>query len=114
MSAQQAADAMLGNDSFFSTHKFRFVFIWDVLQRIRAARASERRLNEDDSDVSDREEHDASDKQAERIVLDGDGNVTAITQFDKYVNKGDDLDALPLYDYVANIRTIRVKNLFWP
>ena len=27
VSAQQAADAMLGNDSFFSTHEFRFVFI---------------------------------------------------------------------------------------
>ena len=43
ISAQQAADAMLGNESFFTTHKFRFVFIWDVLQRIRIATASERR-----------------------------------------------------------------------
>ena len=92
VSSQQAADAMLGNDSFFSTHEFRFVFIWDVLQRIRVARASERRVDEDDSDVnnegksdvSDSEYPDASDRQAERIVLDGDGNVTAVTQFDKY------------------------------
>ena len=35
VSAQQAADAMLGNDSFFATHKFRYVFIWDVLKRIK-------------------------------------------------------------------------------
>ena len=27
VSAQQAADSLLGNDSFFTTHKFRFVFI---------------------------------------------------------------------------------------
>ena len=78
----------LGMILFFSTHEFRFVFIWDVLQRIRIARASMGRINEDDSDmnngvntdVNDREEPDASDRQAERIVLDGDGNVTAITQ----------------------------------
>ena len=43
LSAQQAADAMLGNDSFFTTHKFRFVFIWDVLKRTSAVRASKRR-----------------------------------------------------------------------
>ena len=117
VSAQQAADAMLGNDSFFSTHEFRFVFIWDVLQRIRIARASMGRINEDDSDmnngvntdVNDREEPDASDRQAERIVLDGDGNVTAITQYDKYVNKGQHFQVLSLYDYVATIKMIRVK-----
>ena len=108
---------MLGNDSFFSTHEFRFVFIWDVLQRIRIARASMGRINEDDSDINNRgntdvndcEEPDASDRQAERIVLDGDGNVTAITQYDKYVNKGQHFQVLSLYDYVATIKMIRVK-----
>ena len=88
-----------------------------MLQRIRISRASMRRVNEDDSDinnvgnteVNDCEEHDASDRQAERIVLDGDGNVTAITQFDKYVNKGQHLQDLSLYDYVATIKMIRVK-----
>ena len=58
VSAQQAADAMLGNDSFFSTHKFRYVFIWDVLKRINIIRASERRMNEDVSDASETEEVD--------------------------------------------------------
>ena len=109
VSAQQAADAMLGNDSFFATHKFRYVFIWDVLKRIRVARASERRMNEDVSDGSESEEVDASDRQPERIILDGDGNVTALTQFDQYVNKGPHLEDLPLYDYVASIKMIRVK-----
>ena len=33
VSAQQPADVMLGNESFFTTHKLRFVFIWYVSQR---------------------------------------------------------------------------------
>ena len=109
VSAQQAADAMLGNDSFFSTHKFRYVFIWDVLKRINIIRASERRMNEDVSDGSETEEVDTLDAQPERIVLDGDGNVTALTQFDQYVNRGALLKDLSLYDYVACIKMIRVN-----
>ena len=46
VSAQQAADAMLGNDSFFTTHKFRYVFVWNVLKRTSIVRASKRRVNE--------------------------------------------------------------------
>ena len=113
VSAQQAADAMLVNESFFTTHKFRYVFIWDALQRIRVARASERRCNDDASSSEDAssedEEVSASYKQPERIVLDGDGNVTAMTQYHQYKNKGDQLKYLSLYDYVANIKMIRVQ-----
>ena len=108
VSAQQAADAMLGNESFFSTHKFRYVFIWDVLQRVRMARASERRSNDDDGTSSEDEEDHDSDKQAEKIVIDGDGNVTALTQYHQYINKGNSLQLLSLYDYVACIKMIRV------
>ena len=61
VSAQQAADAMLGNDSFFTSHNFRFVFIWDVLKRVRLARASERRINESATDDSESEEVDDYD-----------------------------------------------------
>ena len=109
VSAQQAADAMLGNESFFSTHKFRFVFIWDVLQRVRVARASERRSNDDDVISSEDEDVYDSDRQAEKIALDGDGNVTALTQFHQYINRGDHLKHLSLYDYVACIKMIRVQ-----
>ena len=109
VSAQQAADAMLGNESFFSTHKFRFVFIWDVLQRVRVARASERRSNDDEVISSEDEEVYDSDRQGEKIALDGDGNVTALTQFHQYVNRGDHLKHLSLYDYVACIKMIRVQ-----
>ena len=41
---------MRGNEFFFITHKFRFVFIWDLLQRIRIARVLDRRSNDDDDD----------------------------------------------------------------
>ena len=96
VSAQQAADAMLGNDSFFSTHKFRYVFIWDVLKRVREARASERRANDDNGSLSDDEDDAISDVQAENIVVDGDGNVTAMTQYHQYLYRGNHLNNLPL------------------
>ena len=62
VSAQQAADAMLGNDSFFTTHKFRYLFIWDVLMRTSVVRASKRRVNEHFSDPSASEKVDSSDR----------------------------------------------------
>ena len=33
--AQQAAAANLGYDSFFSSHKFCYIFIWDAVKRLR-------------------------------------------------------------------------------
>ena len=108
VSAQQAADAMIGNESFFTTNKFRFVFIWDVLKRVREARASERRANEDSGSSSEDEDDADADVQAENIVVDGDGNVTAMTQYHQYMNKGTHLELLSLYDYVASIKMIRV------
>ena len=69
---------MLGNESFFTTHKFRYVFIWDVLRRIKIARASERRSS-DDATTSGDEEVGASDKHPERFVLDRDSNITPLT-----------------------------------
>ena len=107
--AQQSADAMLGNDFFFTTHKFRFVFIWDVLKRTSVVRASKRRVNEHVSDPSESEEVDSSDRQPEQIFVDGDGNVTALAQFDQYVNRGPRLKVLSFYDYLSCIRMIRVK-----
>ena len=112
VSAQQAADSLLGNDSFFASHKFRFIFIWDVIQRIRSVRASERRLSEDDPGTN-YDEHsdnalDSSERQSETIVLDSEGRVTALTQFDQYVNRGRHLKDLSLYDYVACVKMIRV------
>ena len=42
-------------------------------------------------------------------MLDAEGRVTALTQFDQYVNKGRDLGAFTLYDYVACVRMNRVR-----
>ena len=47
--------------------------------------------------------------QPEQIFVDGDGNVTALAQFDQYVNRGPRLKVLSFYDYVSCIRMIRVK-----
>ena len=52
---------------------------------------------------------DSSERQSESIVLDSEGRVTALTQFDQYVNKGRHLEALSLYDYVACVKMIRVR-----
>ena len=41
-------------------------------------------------------------------MLDSEGRVTALTQFDQYVNKGRHLNDFPLYDYVACVKMIRV------
>ena len=89
--------------------KFRFVFIWDVLKRVREARASERRVNDESASSSEDEDDADGDVQAENIVVDGDGNVTAMTQYHQYMNKGTSLEKLPLYDYVASIKMIRVQ-----
>ena len=52
---------------------------------------------------------DSSERQSESIVLDSEGRVTALTQFDQYVNKGSHLEAFPLYDYVACVKMVRVS-----
>ena len=42
-------------------------------------------------------------------MLDAEGRVTALTQFDQYVNRGRHLKDLSLYDYVACVKMIRVR-----
>ena len=42
-------------------------------------------------------------------MLDSEGRVTALTQFDQYVNKGRHLEVFPLFDYVACVRMVRVS-----
>ena len=100
---------MLGNDSYFTTLQFRFVFIWDALQRIRLDRVSGRRISDDDAVFNEDEEADSMDRQPEAIALDSEGRVTALTQFDQYVNRGKQLKHLSLYDYVACVKMVRVR-----
>lgn len=42
-------------------------------------------------------------------MLDSEGRVTALTQFDQYINKGTHFGAFSLYDYVASVKMIRVR-----
>ena len=41
-------------------------------------------------------------------MLDSEGRVTALTQFDQYVHKGTHFEKFALYDYVACVKMIRV------
>ena len=52
---------------------------------------------------------DTAERQSETITLDSEGRVTALTQFDQYVNRGKDLKSLSLYDYVACVKMIRLR-----
>ena len=85
-----------------------------MIQRIKAIRASERRVCEDDldstHDVDSDDAVDSSERQSESITLDSEGRATAITQFDQYVNKGRHLENLSLWDYVDCVKMIRVRN----
>jgi len=85
-----------------------------VIQRIKAIRASERRVCEDDldstHDVDSDDAVDSSERQSESITLDSEGRATAITQFDQYVNKGRHLENLSLWDYVGCVKMVRVRN----
>lgn len=85
-----------------------------MIQRIKAIRASERRVCEDDLDsthgVDSDDAVDSSERQSESIVLDSEGRATALTQFDQYVNRGRHLENLSLWDYVGCVKMIRVRN----
>ena len=73
--AQQAAAANLGYNSFFSSHKFCYIFIWDAVRRLR------------NSTVGENLQHDNNDSDDFESVLevDEEGNFFSITQFDKYI-----------------------------
>ena len=59
VSAQQAASAMLGYDSFFSSHDFQFCFAWDAVKRFNDIEKLET-LNEDVEESSSSGEDDES------------------------------------------------------
>ena len=73
--AQQAAAANLGYNYFFSSHKFRYVIIWDALKRLRRLNVGEK-SRKDHSDINDFESV---------LYVDEIGIFFAITQFDKYI-----------------------------
>ena len=96
--AQQAAAANLGYNSFFSSHKFTYVFIWDAIKRLRKLNVGE---GNDDSD---------SDDFQSVLDVDEHGTVFCIAQFDKYIWRSSALEYLNLYDYASCITHRKVKN----
>ena len=87
--AQQAAAANLGYNSFFSSHKFCYIFIWDVVRRLRK------------SNIREEFQHGNSDSEDFESVLetDMDGNFFSIAQFDKYIWRSSPLSYYSYYDY---------------
>ena len=73
--AQQAAAANLGYNSFFPSHKFTYVFIWDAVKRLRRLNFGED-LREDGSDSDDFESV---------LDVDEDGKFFSVTEFDRYI-----------------------------
>ena len=73
--AQQAAAANLGYESFFSSHKFCYIFIWDAVKRLRSINVGEE-LQNDNSDSDDFESV---------LEVDVEGSFFSITQFDKFI-----------------------------
>ena len=92
---QQAAAANIGIDSFYSSHKFSYVFIWDAVKR----------LTDNRSDDSKEDGSSAQNDLASVLDVDGDGRFFAITQFDMYIHRSPSFDAISLYDYACCVRT---------
>ena len=109
VSAQQAADAMLGNDSFFSSHKFRFIFIWDGLRQIKLRQRLKSDMQVDELFSSDDDGSDHGDREPASIEINREGKIVTLTQFEQYLYRGEQLKEVSLYDYVACIRMIKVK-----
>ena len=97
--AQQAAAANLGYNSFFTSHKFCYVFIWDAVRRLRRHNFGED-SREDDSDGDDFESV---------LDLDEDCIFFSITQFDRYIWRSPALGHLSLYDYSCCISHSKVR-----
>ncbi|MEL6972841.1 MAG: hypothetical protein AAFO02_21930, partial [Bacteroidota bacterium] len=101
---QQAAAAVLGYDSFFSSHKFTFCFIWDA----RAQWLSLQHSSSYDAAVDDTDD-DVEQDGVLNIEVDDSGKLIGLSQFKMYLLRGPKLELLPLYDYSACIRLHREK-----
>ena len=84
---QQAAAAVLGYDSFFSSHKFNYCFIWDARARWLSLHCSSSN-DADIDDTNDDVEHDG----VLNIEVDDSGKLFGLSQFEMYVHRGDMLE----------------------
>ena len=127
VSSQQAACAMLGYDSFYSSHDFSYCFAWDALKRYHESQRQYEYSDVDSESSSDdtSEDFELLDEEYEvdqlaanslrkkfipkfkssgKLVVNKNGNVIAISQFIKYINRGPAFAAYSLYDYAAIVR----------
>ena len=127
VSAQQAASAMLGYDSFFSSHDFQYCFIWDAVKRFNEIQkyhtsndnidGSESSGEDDESntelDEEDIDETESRSKQRNqkrniglqsKFAVNKKGQVITQNQFIQYAHRGEQLKRYSLYDYTAIVR----------
>ena len=129
VSANQAASAMLGHDSYFSSHDFTYCFAWDAVKRfhefelLKNNLAREKHDSEEhsstnvisDSEEDESEKEERSQKTARELVTtkfknagklerNKDGEVITINQITKYINKGENFETFSLYDYSVIVR----------
>ena len=95
---------MLGYDSFFSSHKFTYCFIWDA----RARWFSLQRNSSHEVDIDDTHD-DVEQDGVSNIEVDDSGKLIGLSQFEMYILRGVKLKHLSLYDYSACIRLNREK-----
>ena len=129
VSAQQAASAMLGYDSYFSSHDFTYCFAWDAVKRFHEFELLKNNLEQDtqnsedesslhsESSDTNEEESDSEEESRKRerkttkkfqnagkLERNKNGEIITINQFSKYINKGPEFEAYSLYDYSAIVR----------
>ena len=96
---QQAAAANLGYDSFFCSHKFCYVFIWDAVRRLNTRSV----LRESQEDFSGNEEI------ASILEVDDEGYFFSVCQCEMYIYRSTEFEEMSLYDYACCIRPLKVK-----
>ena len=96
---QQAAAANLGYDSFFCSHKFCYIFIWDAVKRLNS-RCAVGKLQEDFSD---------DEEFASVLEVDDRGLFFPMSQFDMYIYRSNEFEEMSFHDYGCCIRPLKTK-----
>ena len=116
---------MLGYDSFFSSHDFTYCFVWDAVKRFHYSLGLTRGIETDSESSTDEEsEHEVPEQMDEeyeagemiaksrrrrykhsgKLTRAKNGEIITMSQFLKYINKGQHFEAYSLYDYSAIVR----------
>ena len=92
---QQAAAANLGMDSFYSSHKFCYVFIWDAIKKLPSVK----------SDIATGDYDSEQNNEPQSVLeVDGDGKFFTVTQIEMYKWRSSAFQSMSLYDYSCCVR----------